>query len=86
MIWNLGNKIISQGTIYYFIICLHAYLVEYCWNVLMLEPGQPYEDGVMITVMYLNNVRLKIFRDTGIRKFLKKHVKIMSDHSQRKTK
>ena len=52
----------------------------------MLEPGQPYEDGVMITVMYLNNVRLKIFRDTGIRKFLKKHVKIMSDHSQRKTK
>ena len=54
----------------------YVYVCEYCWNI--LEPGPP--DGVMTTVMDLKNVHFSTFRDAEIRNFMKKFVKMMSDH------
>lgn len=54
----------------------YVYICEYCWNI--LEPGPP--EGVMTTVMDCKNIYFSTYTDPEQRYFLKKFVKMMSDH------
>lgn len=57
------------------LIMHYVYMVEYCWNIL-----EPSPEAVMTTVLDAKGVDFKTFTDNETRSFLRKFVKIMSDH------
>lgn len=64
------NKIMGDDLIMHYV-----YMVEYCWNII-----EPASNAVMTTVLDAKGVDFKTFTDTETRSFLRKFVKVMSDH------
>jgi hypothetical protein len=64
------NKIVGDDLIMHYV-----HMIEYCWNIL-----DPSSDAVMTTVLDAKGVDFKTFTDTETRSFLRKFVKVMSDH------